>query len=219
MFRGVVERPSLWCWTFIISYWIKASKTSYLLDQADGGNTESSGLADLFDAHVSHLSTLHFKFIRHWNRLIDLEAREMKVSLEYQLFLLEYKLSGRFWFGDLISKLFYSFPGKILHIHMVQRAATQLVIFLLWFLTWKMGFSIIALIKILDSFIVLYVKTHLNLEKEYPSKIRLGLEPLQLMTWIADLKQETAWYYYFFHCFFWSWLRTNKVSCTREYSS
>ncbi|CAG7867376.1 unnamed protein product [Brassica rapa] len=47
--------------------------------KADGGNTESSGLADLFDAHVSHLSTLHFKFIRHWNRLIDLEAREMKL--------------------------------------------------------------------------------------------------------------------------------------------
>ncbi|KAF3570204.1 hypothetical protein F2Q69_00063658 [Brassica cretica] len=47
--------------------------------RADGGNTESSGLADLFDAHVSHLSTLHFKFIRHWNRLIDLEAREMKL--------------------------------------------------------------------------------------------------------------------------------------------
>ena len=216
MFGGEVERPSSWCWTFTISYVIKASKTSYMLDQADGGNTESSGLADLFDAHVSHLSTLHFKFIRHWNRLIDLEAREMKVSLEYQLILLEFKLNGLFWFGDLTTKFVYSFQGKTLHIHVVQRAATQPVIFLLWFLTWKMGFSIIALIKILDSFIVLYVKTYLNLEKEYPAKIRLGLEGLQLMTWIANLDQETAWYINFFcFCFFLSWLIwTDRVSCT-----
>ncbi|CAH2038530.1 unnamed protein product [Thlaspi arvense] len=47
--------------------------------KADGGNTESSGLGDLFDAHVSHLSTLHFSFLRHWDRLIDLEAREMQL--------------------------------------------------------------------------------------------------------------------------------------------
>ncbi|KAL1192958.1 DNA replication ATP-dependent helicase/nuclease JHS1 [Cardamine amara subsp. amara] len=47
--------------------------------KADGGNTESSGLGDIFDTHVSHLSTLHFDFLRHWNRLIDLEAREMQL--------------------------------------------------------------------------------------------------------------------------------------------
>ncbi|VVA90552.1 unnamed protein product [Arabis nemorensis] len=47
--------------------------------KADGGNTESSGLGDVFDTHVSHLSTLHFKFLRHWDRLIDLEAREMEL--------------------------------------------------------------------------------------------------------------------------------------------
>ncbi|ESQ35991.1 hypothetical protein EUTSA_v10006571mg [Eutrema salsugineum] len=47
--------------------------------KADGGNTESSGLGDLFDTHVSHLSTLHFDFLRHWDRLIDLESREMQL--------------------------------------------------------------------------------------------------------------------------------------------
>lgn len=61
----------------------------YLL-QADGGNAESSGLGDVFDTHVSHLSNLHFNFLLHWDRLIDLEAREMQVSLKNQLFLLEY---------------------------------------------------------------------------------------------------------------------------------
>uniref|UniRef100_A0A1J3JLJ2 DNA replication ATP-dependent helicase/nuclease n=1 Tax=Noccaea caerulescens TaxID=107243 RepID=A0A1J3JLJ2_NOCCA len=47
--------------------------------KADGGNTESSGLGDVFDTHVSHLSTLHFNFLRQWDRLIDLEAREMQL--------------------------------------------------------------------------------------------------------------------------------------------
>ncbi|XP_019095046.1 PREDICTED: DNA replication ATP-dependent helicase/nuclease DNA2-like isoform X2 [Camelina sativa] len=47
--------------------------------KADGGNAESSGLGDVFDTHVSHLSNLHFKFLQHWDRLIDLEAREMQL--------------------------------------------------------------------------------------------------------------------------------------------
>lgn len=114
---------------------LKLLKSLVCLPQADGGNTESSGLGDIFDTHVSHLSTLHFNFLRHWNRLIDLEAREMQVSFEYQLFLLEYKVNVFFCFGHLISVFVFSFYGKRLRIHMVQRAATQLVIFLLWFLT------------------------------------------------------------------------------------
>ncbi|EOA38778.1 hypothetical protein CARUB_v10011024mg [Capsella rubella] len=47
--------------------------------KADGGNAESSGLGDIFDTHVSHLSNLHFNFLQHWDRLIDLEAREMQL--------------------------------------------------------------------------------------------------------------------------------------------
>ena len=115
---------------------LKLLKHLVCLPQADGGNTESSGLGDVFDTHVSHLSTLHFNFLRHWDRLIDLEGREMQVSLEYKVdCLLEYKVKNFSLLGDLMSMFVFSFYGKILRIHMVQRAATQLVIFLQWFLT------------------------------------------------------------------------------------
>lgn len=49
--------------------------------QAHGGSTESSGLGDLFGAHTNHLSPTHCDFLRHWDRLIDLEAKEMQVQL------------------------------------------------------------------------------------------------------------------------------------------
>uniref|UniRef100_A0A453CXD7 Uncharacterized protein n=1 Tax=Aegilops tauschii subsp. strangulata TaxID=200361 RepID=A0A453CXD7_AEGTS len=40
-----------------------------------GGNTATSGLGDLFDNLVNHLSVAHHNFLKHWDRLIDLEAR------------------------------------------------------------------------------------------------------------------------------------------------
>lgn len=47
--------------------------------QAHGGSMESSGLGDLFDSNINHLTTSHFAFLRHWDWLIDLEAKEMEV--------------------------------------------------------------------------------------------------------------------------------------------
>ncbi|KAJ0051987.1 hypothetical protein Pint_00019 [Pistacia integerrima] len=47
--------------------------------KAHGGNTESSGLGDMFDSHIHHLRTAHCVFLRHWDRLIDLEAKEMQL--------------------------------------------------------------------------------------------------------------------------------------------
>ena len=47
--------------------------------QAHGGSIETSGLGDVFDAHTSHLTVPHCTFLRHWDRLIDLEAREIEV--------------------------------------------------------------------------------------------------------------------------------------------
>ncbi|KAJ4727342.1 DNA replication ATP-dependent helicase Dna2 [Melia azedarach] len=47
--------------------------------KAYGGNTEGSGLGDLFDSHVHHLTAAHCGFLRHWARLIDLEAKETQL--------------------------------------------------------------------------------------------------------------------------------------------
>jgi hypothetical protein len=52
-----------------------------ILMQAHGGSTETSGLGDVFDSHTSHLTVPHCTFLRHWDRLIDLEAREIEVHL------------------------------------------------------------------------------------------------------------------------------------------
>ncbi|KAK2650910.1 hypothetical protein Ddye_018399 [Dipteronia dyeriana] len=47
--------------------------------KAHGGNTESSGLGDVFDSHVHNLTAAHYVFLRHWDRLIDLEAKETQL--------------------------------------------------------------------------------------------------------------------------------------------
>uniref|UniRef100_A0A5B7AJ85 DNA helicase n=2 Tax=Davidia involucrata TaxID=16924 RepID=A0A5B7AJ85_DAVIN len=47
--------------------------------KAYGGSTEGSGLGDMFDSLVHHLTTKHCAFLRQWERLIDLEAKEMQV--------------------------------------------------------------------------------------------------------------------------------------------
>ncbi|KAH7525256.1 hypothetical protein FEM48_Zijuj06G0205800 [Ziziphus jujuba var. spinosa] len=48
--------------------------------KAHGGSTESSGLGDLFDSKTDHLTTAHGVFLRHWDWLIDLEAKEMQLA-------------------------------------------------------------------------------------------------------------------------------------------
>ncbi|OIW07362.1 hypothetical protein TanjilG_10197 [Lupinus angustifolius] len=37
--------------------------------------TEGSGLGNVFDSHTNHLTSTHSKFLCHWDRLIDLEAK------------------------------------------------------------------------------------------------------------------------------------------------
>ncbi|GLJ43384.1 hypothetical protein SUGI_0901420 [Cryptomeria japonica] len=46
----------------------------------EGGTVESSGLGDMFDSHVRHLSNADCDFLRHWNQLIDLEAQDSQVA-------------------------------------------------------------------------------------------------------------------------------------------
>ncbi|KAF7844965.1 DNA replication ATP-dependent helicase/nuclease DNA2 isoform X1 [Senna tora] len=47
--------------------------------EVHGGSTESSGLGDAFDSHTNHLTPVHSKFLCHWDRLIDLEAKETEL--------------------------------------------------------------------------------------------------------------------------------------------
>ncbi|KAL9245210.1 hypothetical protein vseg_018886 [Gypsophila vaccaria] len=52
--------------------------TSY--HKMHGGSAESSGLGDLFHSLTDHLTTSHKLFFKHWDHLIDLEAKEMQLS-------------------------------------------------------------------------------------------------------------------------------------------
>ncbi|GAB4862029.1 hypothetical protein Ancab_037283 [Ancistrocladus abbreviatus] len=45
--------------------------------KAHGGNADSSGLGDIFDSLTSHLTNSHIMFLKQWDRLIDLEAKEV----------------------------------------------------------------------------------------------------------------------------------------------
>ncbi|KAL8105137.1 DNA replication ATP-dependent helicase/nuclease JHS1 [Apium graveolens] len=46
--------------------------------KAQGGNADGSGLGNLFDSLVGHLTSSHFAFLKKWDRLIDLEAKELQ---------------------------------------------------------------------------------------------------------------------------------------------
>ncbi|XP_057510867.1 DNA replication ATP-dependent helicase/nuclease JHS1-like [Actinidia eriantha] len=46
--------------------------------KAHDGSTEGSGLGDMFDSLVNHLTSKHCDFLRQWERLIDLEAKEIQ---------------------------------------------------------------------------------------------------------------------------------------------
>ncbi|CAI8612315.1 unnamed protein product [Vicia faba] len=43
--------------------------------KAHGGSIESKELGDVFDSNTNHLTSSHFKFLCHWDHLIDLEAK------------------------------------------------------------------------------------------------------------------------------------------------
>lgn len=45
-----------------------------------GGNAEGSGLGDVYDSLVSHLTITHTAFLQKWERLIDLEAKHLEVG-------------------------------------------------------------------------------------------------------------------------------------------
>ncbi|CAI9781645.1 unnamed protein product [Fraxinus pennsylvanica] len=47
--------------------------------KAYGGTTEGSGLGDVFDSLISHLTTAHTDFLKRWERLVDLEAKALEV--------------------------------------------------------------------------------------------------------------------------------------------
>lgn len=44
-----------------------------------GGSAESSGLGELFESLTDHLTTTHKVFFKQWDRLIDLEAKELQL--------------------------------------------------------------------------------------------------------------------------------------------
>ncbi|KAL1802450.1 hypothetical protein ACET3Z_031097 [Daucus carota] len=46
--------------------------------KAQGGNADGSGLGSLFDSLVGHLTSSHYAFLKKWDRLIDLEAKELQ---------------------------------------------------------------------------------------------------------------------------------------------
>ncbi|CAN4126033.1 unnamed protein product [Withania somnifera] len=47
--------------------------------KAYGGTTEGSGLGNVYDSLVSHLTNAHTNFLQKWDHLIDLEAKEVEV--------------------------------------------------------------------------------------------------------------------------------------------
>lgn len=51
--------------------------------QAHGGSVESSGLEELFTSNTDHLTIAHSSFLRHWDWLIDLEAKETQVYFHH----------------------------------------------------------------------------------------------------------------------------------------
>ncbi|KAK8916042.1 hypothetical protein KSP39_PZI022673 [Platanthera zijinensis] len=48
--------------------------------RAYAGNCENSGLGDLYDKIVGHLTVAHHDFLKHWDHLIDLEAKTRQVA-------------------------------------------------------------------------------------------------------------------------------------------
>jgi DNA replication ATP-dependent helicase Dna2 len=57
-----------------IYLWLLISNLFYV-HQANGGNTASSGLGNIFDNLVNHMTPAQCDFLKHWDRLIDLEAQ------------------------------------------------------------------------------------------------------------------------------------------------
>ncbi|XP_020682385.1 DNA replication ATP-dependent helicase/nuclease DNA2 isoform X1 [Dendrobium catenatum] len=48
--------------------------------KAYAGSYETSGLGDLYDKKTGHLNIAHLEFLKHWDRLIDLEAKTCQVA-------------------------------------------------------------------------------------------------------------------------------------------
>jgi hypothetical protein len=74
-FSGTIVESFCWLKRNYLFIYIKF----YISQQAHGGNAATSGLGDLFDNLVNHLTVSHHNFLKHWDRLIDLEARASQV--------------------------------------------------------------------------------------------------------------------------------------------
>ncbi|KAL2892648.1 DNA replication ATP-dependent helicase/nuclease DNA2 [Bienertia sinuspersici] len=57
-------------------YYLSTNKTL-----VHGGSAESSGLGDLFESLTDHLTNSHKVFFKQWDRLIDLEAKELQLPM------------------------------------------------------------------------------------------------------------------------------------------
>ncbi|KAJ3680646.1 hypothetical protein LUZ60_016924 [Juncus effusus] len=53
--------------------------TCTVYHKANGGDTASSGLGNIFDNLINHLTISHYNFLKHWEKLIDLEAQTTQV--------------------------------------------------------------------------------------------------------------------------------------------
>lgn len=75
----IVLESSLSC--ELLSYYF------HLILKSCGGTVEGSGLGDVYESLVSHLTTTHISFLQKWERLVDLEARHLEVLwLSYKLY-------------------------------------------------------------------------------------------------------------------------------------
>ena len=75
---------SVVCSIFFLKFFINVKLYSmccfFKMRKAHDGSTEGSGLGDMFDSLVNHLTSKHCDFLRQWERLIDLEAKEIQVQ-------------------------------------------------------------------------------------------------------------------------------------------
>ncbi|KAI3444863.1 hypothetical protein Pfo_001528 [Paulownia fortunei] len=70
--------------------------------KAYGGNAEGSGLGDVYDSLVSHLTIIHTVFLQKWERLIDLEAKHLeKAGAQTIRGMITTPFANHLWFSTL----------------------------------------------------------------------------------------------------------------------
>lgn len=125
--------------------------TIFCNPQAYGGDKHSSGLDQLFDSLVDHLTASHSDFLRHWDRLIDLESKASSVYSFVNVFILPRKCFS-FWF---ICITFILRLGKEKH-YILQIQCMIATVFLQLFLTFRRNVQWTTCQKIDDTSIISY---------------------------------------------------------------